>query len=655
MSRLYERLCRRVNQLVGVDRETLESRREEKRDKFLESKDDLRRAEVSLREASILDGKGSKEYKEASSEVERKKKILKRAKESYTQERFEKTVYFTGMDLVQEEVLNFAVVVFLTTFFALLTGIYVYHIYRPMSIVELTMYVIPTLLIIPLLSLLFTANYPEILEKRLQAESIGKAPESINYMTMSMRVKPSLFQALKFASENAEEPMASGLKKVLWEVYTRKRSSIEESFMAFALEWGEWNDDLKRSLFSIRSAVLEKTKEGLEGSLERANDIIIDGTKQQVKEFSDSLSMPTTVLFAIGIILPIMIGALLPMMSISDLDMMQEQTTSGVGIFQMVLMMNIVTPIAAFMYSYYILSKRPGTVSLPRVDLREDKTSAFIAFIIFVILFFVFYISRGSLSYLMPLPLLWPPVFSLSFYLLVTSSKPRQTRREFIKMEKEFPDTLFQLGSRLAEGAPVETALTSVSKSMEGAKIAELFTRISNTCRLHQMSMETVLFGKEGMLNEHPSSMIRASMKAVVSLSKKVAGEAGLTVMRISNYLKDMQMMEEDMRSELYSSVQMMEATSMFFAPVVMGVVTGMYHLLYEIFLDISGAQLISPSNFTAVISVYLLTTGFVVTYFTEGIKSRNDPIEFRYSLGRMLLVCTVLYSTVLWLSGLLL
>ena len=648
----YEKLCSAFSQRWGPTREEKEESREKKRQNYIKKSKELRKAESVLREIEVVKSQDSREYKDALKKLNKAQKAHDMADRLYRHENFKKTMYFVDMDLEYEDVLFFSIMMSVLSFMAVTSSIALVHfLHRPFSIFELLLYGIPPILLVPTTVLFLVSNYPDILEKRLKAETIGRAPEGINYMTMSMRVKPSLYRAVSFSAKHTDGPMSTGLNKVLWDVYTRNKSSLEESFIDFAFQWGEWNEDLKRSLYAIRSAMLEKTKEGLNSALEKANDIIIRGTKRQVEDFSDSLGTPTTILFAIGIMLPLIIGAMLPMLALGGLDVggMNGEAApaeGGIGKIHMVLLMNVVAPGGALLYSYKILGDRPGTVSLPEIPQDEDKlktifTSLLLAFFFSLPIFF----TPQYIEPVMPLPMFWPPVAAITYYCWASTSKVKEERKIVKIMEREFPDALFQLGSRIAEGISLELAFYRTGESMKGTEIGSLFQQITCALQLDRRTLEDTLFGQHGILTLFPSRTIKATMRTVVEVAKKDPGEAGKTIIQISNFLRDMAEMDHDIRSKLSQSVDMMKGTAMIFAPVVMGVVVSLYFMLHDIFSEISTVEMISPVAFNTIVGIYLMLMCLVITYFSTGISSRVDAIEFKNDLGTMLPICMAVFS----------
>ncbi len=652
MSELYEKACRWVNDQVGLEGDELQVREEEEWEDFLEKKKDLRKAEDSLREAKVVEGKDSKEYKKKKKKVEKSEKKFEQAEKRFKREDFKRTMQFVNMDFTYEEILVFSLFLAVFTFLIGLTVIGGIATVYEFPLIEIIMYGVPILTILPAVVMLFAANYPEILEGRMKASTIGEVPETVHYMTMSMRVKPSLHRAVTFAAENTDEPISSGLNGIIWDVYVDKKSSLEESFLDFAVRWGEWNENLKRSLYVIRASMLEKTEEAYRSSLERANDMVIEGTKKEVEDFTNSLKTPTTILFAVGILLPLVIGAMLPMISLAGLDVGGLTAAAGstqsasIGLPVVVLLMNVICPAGAFLYSYRIVGKRPGTSSPPKIEGAEKKKfhavislSIFVAIALFISLFY------NSISFYQPIPILFLVAAPLSYYCLATTLPQKKERKRIVEMEKEFPDSLFQLGSRIAEGTSVERALAKTAETLRGSKTGELFGDIVSSIQIKRLPMEDALFGEEGVLKDFPSQTIKTTMKTVIQITKKDPEEAGKTIIKIAGYQQELRDMDHEVKNKLSKSVEMMKATSMVFAPIVMGIVASLYFMLEEVFTGLGTIELISPVAFSSVLGVYLILMSGVITYFTKSIECNLDAIEFKYSLGMTILTSITVYS----------
>ncbi|MFW6040398.1 MAG: hypothetical protein ACOC85_01010, partial [Thermoplasmatota archaeon] len=211
----YENICRKVNSKIGLTEKEIQERREKEKNEFLQNKKRLRNIEREVRQNRILYGEESVEYKRSKKRSKKINKKFIRSKNNFKKNDFKKTVYFIGMELNYEEVYIFSIFSAIITFFLVLTVSLGIHLFRPFTFLEIIAYVVPSLSVFPMLIMLLVANFPDIMEKKMKAESIGKAPQSIHYMTMSMRVTPSLYRAIYFSANNAEEPLSTGLNKIL--------------------------------------------------------------------------------------------------------------------------------------------------------------------------------------------------------------------------------------------------------------------------------------------------------------------------------------------------------------------------------------------------------------------------------------------------------
>jgi len=492
------------------------------------------------------------------------------------------------------------------------------------------------------------ASYPELRAKKIRMKSLGSAPEAVTYMAMSLKLTPSLNRAVEFAAENTEEPLSSRLRGVLWDVYTRKRESVEESFMAFANEWGEWNEDLKRSLYGLLTAAGEGTQEGLDRAVERAQDMARTGARRRTEEFVVSLRMPTIAFFALCVLLPLIIGSTLPVLSLGGIgvpsaDSVSSTSTGGGGV-QVVVLLDIVFPLIALIYSVILLGKRPGTTGsllLDRESDRKGRRRSLVASLALAAAPLPF-LTQGTLA---PIAALWCVVLGVSAYMLLGSVRRRRRRKEVRLLEQQMPDALFIVGSKLGEGLSVEQAMARASESLRGMEIASFLDNLRFSLQLHRRGLEETLFGREGLLMNCPSRMIRVSLKMVVDLSRKDPSAAGKALVDFSHYLRDLQELEKDIRARLGETVDAMKSTATFFAPMVLGITSALYLLLAKSFAGLAPLPL-SPQSFIAALGVYLVAMVPVIVNFSVGLETGGDGSELAGALGKAWPLSLALFTT---------
>ncbi len=288
------------------------------------------------------------------------------------------------------------------------------------------------------------------------------------------------------------------------------------------------------------------------------------------------------------------------------------------------------------------------------VDVQKNKKKSvhiLISMILLVGIGLVISFLYAPLQSYMPLPFFFLFTVPIGYYCLATSYKEKRERKRISKMEKEFPDALFQLGSRIAEGTSLEKALISTSESLRDTEVSELFDEISSSLKITRLSIEETLFGDKGLLKEHPSKSIRTAMKTVIKISEKDPEKAGKTIMKVANYKQDLQEMDKELKNMLSKSVEMMKGTTLIFAPITMGIISSLYFMLEDVFTNLGGVDMISPIAFSTVIGIYLIMMGIVITYFTKGIENSLDTLEFKYTFGKTILISIAIYSISLTLG----
>jgi Flp pilus assembly protein TadB len=581
---------------------------------------------------------------------------FRRKENSSASKDLKNALMFTSATLEPYEVALTAYILTFATFVAMILVDAILFILVPMDFLSIVFYILIPTACLPLAVLSLVASYPKMQARRLRNKALGRLPEAINYLVMSMKLSPSLDRAIDFAAENLDEPVASAMKRILWNVYMRKHHSIEESFVSFSYEWGDWNEDFKRALYAIRAAELERTQEGLNRGLEKASDIILTGTKQTMETYTAKLSGPTFILFAMGILLPMILGSMLPMMSVGGMS---------IGAAQLVLLMDVAIPLVSFGYAYSILGNRPGTtppphlVESPGTKNRYPLLGAIIIAALLVPLALPPVATIFGWGYL---PILWAIGGAVSFHTFLSARDLKRRGDKIKKLEDELPDALFQLGSRISEGKAIEAALEKTSETMKGTLIAALFHRMARVLQMTRTSLDEALFGKSGILNDHPSRILKASMKTVVEVVKKDAVTAGQTIVGLSNHLRDMRKVEHEIRTKLSQVMGMMTSTALIFAPVVLGVTSALYFVMAHVMeglkgisgagFSFGGGPIVPFQTFTLVLGVYLFLTVLIITYFVSGMKEGDDPVDMRYQIGRTMPVALLIYSVASMVGG---
>ncbi len=673
----YETLCHRVGGWM-LPRSHPEERIRKLQERYEKARDALRQGEEELAKLEVQTSQRGMDYHRLERRVASLKKKEQNLERLYKGTDLKREIYFAGLDITPDDIRLTAFFMTIVSF-VVLFGFFVWLLVASQGefLFPYTDLAVLGVLFIPLIIYLYLVNYPVWLGNRLRIQTLGRAPEAVHYMVMSMRLTPSLDRAVRFASENVEDPLSSSLKKVLWDVSTRTHASIEESFMAFAEEWGNWNEDFKRSMYSIRMATHEKTEEGLSRNLEKALDSILSGTRRKIEEFASSLQAPTTVLFGLGILLPMIIGAMLPLIMLTNASNLLSSNplgSSNAGATAptspfggsnaisgpeslainagLVVMMDLLFPLIAYVYSAQILGKRPGTLKPPRAPPTQDYPRT-------TLLALAIVVGAGITALGLPTELndfgalvqpLWElfPILGIaagsSLFFFFDTLGPVRARKAIQRLEAEFPDALYQVGSRMSEGLSLETAFERTADAMSGSETAVFFRRILHGMRVSGRTPHEVIFGTadmKGVITLYPSHMVETSMKELLEAVTKGAEAVGRTVVPMAQYLRELRQVDDSIRTSLKGTVSMMTGTAVVFAPLVMGMTGALYILLTTV---LGSGLPVSIWVFFSVLGIYLLEIVVVINYFTVGVEQGGDETSFKSNLGVFLIIAAVVF-----------
>lgn len=646
---LYVKLCKSLGK-VKLDPEKIRKREME-----------IRKLEVELREeqkkARTLQLAGSEpEFQRISKSIKDKETKISRVKKIHEQKDFKKAMRITGLGLKVEEVVKFAGVFSFITFIIMLVISLVLGIWLDLDFFMLMVLIVTSCVAAPLAIFMLVIGYPERLANSMELEAFGSAPEIVNYMVMSMELAPSIDRALLFAAENAEGPMASELKALVWKVQTREYATTEEALTAYARELEGLNEELRSAIYNILSASKESNQLVMHSSLRRASELVLTGTRQRVEEFAASLGTPAMVLFGLGILLPMIIGSLLPMISFGGFDLGLDAATTQsqndwLPAFAIsVILMDIGFPSIAFFYSRGILSRRPGihtlSLSSEALDIKKRLPAGIVIAMVFLAIswaygtYFLFWDIEWSVSALIAIS----GIALAAGFTLGLGSSPENKIKELEKLEDQMPDMLFQLGSRLTEGLAIEKALEEVADSMKDTEIGNFLANLMEKLRRSGLGLEELMFSDDtGMLTRHPSRKLRATMKLVVEAASKNPEMAGSMLMSMSNHMRELANTDKDMQVKLRSTIDSMRNTALFFAPVIMGVTVGLYGLLSQTFGEMQGTQSIPEFHFIMIMGVYLLMTVAIIIAFCSGIE--NGRGKWQSEVAIALPVSAIVFS----------
>lgn len=530
------------------------------------------------------------------------------------------------------------------------------------------------------------------------------------YVVTFMRHTSNLERAVEFASAYLAPPLALDLKKVVWDVEVQKFDSLKDSLERYLASWQKYNPEFVESFHLIESSLYESSEERRLGVLDKALDVMLDGTKEKMLHYVQSLKSPITTLHMLGVVLPLLGLVVLPLI-VSFIE--------GTEWWHIALLYNVVLPVMVFFLSKNILSSRPtgyGDTDIAVVNPELKKyenvvlkigsaelvlNPAVLCGVLGVLCFFIalvpvvlFWLNPDpSVDIALPLgfsvlgyreSILFPGVIvgpyglgaavlslffplslalSVGLYYRVRSRKVLRIREETRKLEDEFSSALFQLGNRLGDGVPAEMAFPKVAEVAKGTTAGRFFDAVS--------AKLAVGFGLEEAIGDtikvFPSNVIKSSMKVLVEGVKRGPKIAAQALLNIARYMREIHAVNERLKDLLADVISDVGSQINFLTPVIAGIVIGITSMITFILGALSGtisglgeeaggqigeiAALFGDGvptyYFQLVVGVYVFQIVYILTVMSNGIQNGADKLNERYMLGSTTVRSTLLYCAI--------
>ena len=571
----------------------------------------------------------------------------------------------------------------------------------------------------------YVNGYPERFANKWRLKASSQMVPAVLYVVVYMRHTPNLEKAISFASQHLQYPLSLDFRKVFYDVEIGRFSTIKESLDNYLGVWRDYSPEFIESFHLIESSLFEPDNSRRISTLEKSLQVILDGVYDRMLKFVHDVRSPIQSTYMLGTTLPVLGLALLPFASLMLGGILRAN--------HVFILYNLLIPfLALFLMTKYMMM-RPGgygeTSLLERNPLYESYKSSKHYFKAFLICFplillgflpFIFQFTPipnllglssdftfseiglgllgndaffgfvqsetgvtgpygvGSLFLSMFIPLGIALFFSISYK---SKTKDLIVEREKTKqLESEFNNSLFQLGNRIGNGVPPELVFGKVAESARGLRTENFFQKVNYNIRRAGMSVEKAIFDpKRGAINSYPSDLISTSMRILVEASKKGLKIAAVSLMNISQYVKNIQKITARLRDILAEIISDMKSNMTFLAPLLAGVVVGLAVMITSILtklknlIDVEGVagagiggigdilglfevtNIIPPYYLQIAIGIYLVQIMFILTDSLITIDAGEDKLQKINQTGKNLMKGVMLYFIVAFISTLVL
>ncbi len=206
----------------------------------------------------------------------------------------------------------------------------------------------------------YVQQFPLAEAKREQIRALTYVPEMIGYMIMSMKLVPNLEKAVEFAADHGKGRISKELRRIIWNTNLGVYTTVAEGLDELAYNWGKFSSEFKQALMNVRASVLENTEAKRYQLLDKTMDEVLESVQNKMEQYARDLSQPSTTLFYVGVLLPLILIIILPVGS----------AFSGSPLAQtwvLFLIYDLVLPILVIWFGLNLLSSRPPTYNPPDI------------------------------------------------------------------------------------------------------------------------------------------------------------------------------------------------------------------------------------------------------------------------------------------------
>jgi hypothetical protein len=440
---------------------------------------------------------------------------------------------------------------------------------------------------------------------------LNESPSVISMMSAVVSPGGSIDSAVRYVASKGPRNTAKLFRDLVSDTDCRRTTDIRDSLYDLASAFPNQLSSFRRAQFMVISA--SETASGDERAriLKDATEISLQGLKQTGEEYSSKLQAPCMVVFGLGIMVPMILLSIAPMLGMGDAIGMRMAIPESV--LEAIILVLVPAAVASVIVS--IRGKNPFA------DGRADPNGLWkIAPMFLAVPLYIMLQSSGlaetrciaaaiSVPSLVTLALVYPGV---------------RAERDRVRKEDELKDALFDLGNRMVTGENFESASVSAFSVRKGCRsVADALAREFDICR---GDIEHAI----DMCISPVSPTIAGYVKDIYRASCKDLRDAGRLAIALAHQMQDQDTVRKGIGNKLRSITDMMNGTSMVFAPLILGLSIMMMGPLSVV----SGSADIGHSF--AVVSVYLVELAVLIAVLGSMLAGRfsTENVIYRLSMA---------------------
>ena len=447
-------------------------------------------------------------------------------------------------------------------------------------------------------------------QKLLPELYLSESPSVVSMMSTVVSPGGSIDSAVRYVAEKGPKNTSKLFRDIVSDTDSRRTSDIRDSLYDLASSMPRGLASFRRSLYMVISASENPDSAERSRMLKEATDISLTGLKETGEEYSSKLQTPCMVVFGLGIMVPMILLSIVPMLGMGDAIGMSM--TIPESLLERIILVVVPAAVAGVIVS--VRGRNPlrdSTASL-------DGLWKAIPFVFCIPLFDA--LSRYGIgdTYALAASIGIPALF---VYALIQSDMKKESVRS--KTENAVKDALFDLGNKLVTGENFESALIgSLSVRKECRALAEALSREYVICRGDlENAIARCISPISAAMSGFVCDIYRASCKDL--------RDAGRLAIAIAHQLKDQESVRKGIANKLRNMTDMMSGTASVFAPLILGLSIMMMGPLAAV----SGTS--DTMHTFTVVCIYLVELAALMSVFVCLLSDRMTAqhVLYRFSM----------------------
>lgn len=354
-------------------------------------------------------------------------------------------------------------------------------------------------------------------------------------------------------------------------------------------------------------------------TLREASDVALDAVRIMGERYSESLTVPCTTVFALGILLPMILMSIAPMMGIGGMF-----GTAAIDSGMMSAAILVAIPAVILAITWTIRRGNPFIGEHP----AGGGVRGALPLLAVVPIYAAMVLSGHGPEESMAAAIV--PPCAACILLLVSGERESSAMR---RAEAGLRDSVFELGNLLLRGENFEkVSVEAVSSRKECANVAEALGRELDLCRGDVPSALSEAVGPV-------SPEVTRTLQDIYRCSQKDTEEAGGLAIAVGRQYQNSDNIRKELDLRTKSMRDMMIGTAVLFAPLILGMSVSMLEPLS----GIAGYQAMDGTG--TMVTVYLVELCALIAVLTTGLGEGGDAGKAAWRFSVMAPIALAVYA----------